>query len=81
MKTRILVEYRLPVRLPDSNFPGDICDNCCWCINFYPFPRYYAQPQCKLINYQKCGKRATGFSHVGELPPARRRSKLLTYTS
>jgi hypothetical protein len=24
------------------------------------------------------GKRATGFSHVGELPPARRRSKRLT---
>jgi putative resolvase len=29
--------------------------------------------------YQKCGKRATAFRHVGELPPARRRSKRLTY--
>src|SRR6266566_1862708 len=26
-----------------------------------------------LLYYQKCGKRATAFRHVGELPPARRR--------
>ncbi len=29
--------------------------------------------------YQNCGKRATAFKQVGELPPARRRYKRLTY--